>query len=115
MESKRWRDEPVEQLSPTIGRRMFHTETMTIAWITLAKGALVPRHEHPNEQIATVLEGRLRFLIGDEHELVANTGESVPLAANVPHEVEALEDSVVLDVFSPIREDWIRGDDAYLR
>ena len=66
MDAKRWAEEPVEQLSPTIGRRMLHTETMTIAWITLAKGALVPRHEHPNEQIATVLEGRLRFLIGDE-------------------------------------------------
>ena len=93
---------------------MLHTETMTIAWITLAKGAVVPRHEHPNEQIATILEGRLRFLVGED-ELVASAGESVPLAANVPHEVEALEDTVVLDVFSPVREDWVRGDDAYLR
>ena len=115
METKRWREEPVEQLGPKIGRRMLHTETMTIAWITLAKGARVPRHEHTNEQIATVLEGRLRFRIGDGHEFVAAAGESMPLAANVPHEVEALEDSVVLDVFSPIREDWVRGDDAYLR
>jgi quercetin dioxygenase-like cupin family protein len=115
METKRWRDEPVEQLSPTIGRRMLHTKTMTIAWITLAKGAVVPRHEHLNEQIATVLEGRLRFLVGDEHELVVGAGETVSLAANVPHEVEALEDAVVLDVFSPIREDWLRGEDAYLR
>ena len=114
METKRWSEEPVEQLSPSIGRRMLHTETMTVAWITLAKGALVPRHQHPNEQIATVLEGRLRFLI-DGEEIVAATGESVPLVANVPHEVEALEDSVVLDVFSPVREDWVRGDDAYLR
>jgi len=115
MEAKRWREEPVEQMSPSIGRRMLHTETMTIAWITLAKGAVVPRHEHPNEQIATVLEGRLRFLIGDEPELVVGVGESVPLASGVPHEVEALEDSIVLDVFSPVREDWLRGDDAYLR
>ena len=115
MDAMRWRAEPAEQLSPTIGRRVLNTESMTIAWITLAKGALVPRHEHPNEQIATILEGRLRFLIGDTDELIASAGESVPLAANVPHEVEALEDSVVLDVFSPVREDWLRGDDAYLR
>jgi quercetin dioxygenase-like cupin family protein len=114
MGAKRWREEPVEQLSPTIGRRMLHTETMTIAWITLAEGAVVPRHEHPNEQIATVLEGQLRFLV-DGEELVVSAGESVPLAANVPHEVEALEDSVVLDVFSPVRGDWVRGEDAYLR
>jgi quercetin dioxygenase-like cupin family protein len=115
MTAKRWTAEPVEQLSPDIGRRMLHTETMTIAWITLAKGALVPRHEHPNEQVATILEGRLRFRIGDDEEFVASAGESVPLAPNVPHEVEALEDSTVLDVFSPVREDWLRGDDAYLR
>ena len=114
METKRWSEEPEEQLSPSIGRRMLHTETMTIAWITLAKGAVVPRHQHPNEQIATVLEGRLRFLI-DGKEIFAASRESVPLAANVPHEVEALEDSVVLDVFSPVRDDWVRGDDAYLR
>ncbi|MGZ4380510.1 MAG: cupin domain-containing protein [Gaiellaceae bacterium] len=87
---------------------------MTLARIILAKGAVVPSHRHENEQIATVLEGRLRFTVaGEDHELVA--GESIPLAANVPHEVEALEDSVVLDVFSPVREDWLRGEDAYLR
>ena len=114
MDVQRWNEEPVEQLNPAIGRQMIHTETMTLARITLRKGALVPRHEHPNEQIATVLEGRLRFVVGDEERVVV-AGESVPLPANVPHEVEALEDSVVLDVFSPVREDWLRGEDAYLR
>ena len=114
MDVQRWSEEPVEQLNPAIGRQMIHTETMTLARITLRKGALVPRHEHPNEQIATVLEGRLRFVVGDEERVVV-AGESVPLPANVPHEVEALEDSVVLDVFSPVREDWLRGEDAYLR
>ena len=114
MKVQRWHEEPVDQLNPAIGRQMIHTETMTLARIILSKGAVVPRHEHENEQIATVLQGRLRFVVGDEeHELVA--GESIPLASNVPHEVEALEDSVVLDVFSPVREDWVRGDDAYLR
>ena len=110
----RWSQEDVEQLSATIGRQVLHTETMTVARIILRKGAVVPRHEHANEQVANVLEGRLRFLVGDD-ELEVSAGESLPLAANVPHEVEALEDSVVLDVFSPVREDWQRGDDAYLR
>ena len=71
-------------------------------------------HDHENEQIATVLEGRVRFVVGGEDRVV-EAGMTVPLAANVPHEVEALEDSIVLDVFSPVREDWLRGDDAYLR
>jgi quercetin dioxygenase-like cupin family protein len=114
MDVQRWDSEPVEQLSPTIGRQMIHTETMTLARISLRRGALVPRHQHPNEQIATVWQGRLRFLVGDEERQVS-AGESVALPADVPHEVEALEDSIVLDVFSPVREDWVRGDDAYLR
>ena|SRR5262245_25746423 len=111
---KRWQDESIEQLSPSVGRRMLHTETMTVALINLAKGAVVPRHSHPNEQVVNVLEGRLRVVL-DDGELEAVAGETLPLAADVPHEVEALEDSVVLDVFSPVREDWLRGEDAYLR
>lgn len=114
METMRWQDEPVEQLNADIGRRMFHTETMTVARITLAKGAVVPRHSHPNEQVVNVLEGRLRFVL-DDGEFEAAAGETVPLAADVAHEVSALEDSVVLDIFSPVRQDWLRGDDAYLR
>jgi quercetin dioxygenase-like cupin family protein len=110
----RWHDEPVEQLSEQIGRQVLHTEGMTIARIVLGAGARVPRHQHVNEQVANVLEGRLRFVIGDEEEIVAS-GESVAIPANVPHEVEALAASVVLDVFAPVREDWVRGDDAYLR
>jgi quercetin dioxygenase-like cupin family protein len=117
MTAMRWRDEPEERLSPTIGRRVLHTEDMTIAWITLAKGAVVPTHQHSNEQVATVIEGRLRFRIGpgDGEELIASAGESVPLPSNIPHWVEALEDTTVLDVFTPKRDDWLRGDDAYLR
>ena len=93
---------------------MAHTATMTVARLVLAKGALVPRHEHPNEQITNVLEGRLRFVIGDEEQIVP-AGATVLIPGNVPHEVEAVEDSIALDVFSPVREDWVRGDDAYLR
>ena len=114
MEVLRWSEWPVEQLSPAIGRQMAHTETMTVARIILAQGALVPLHEHPNEQITNVLEGRLRFVLGDEEQIVG-AGATVLIPANVPHLVEALEDSIALDVFSPVREDWVRGDDAYLR
>ena len=114
MSIQSWREWPVEQLNPLIGRQMLHTETMTVARIILAKGALVPRHQHPNEQITNVLEGRLRFVLGDEEQIVA-AGSTVLIPADLPHEVEALDDSIVLDVFSPVREDWVRGDDAYLR
>ena len=110
----RWSEQPVEELNPSIGRQVVHTESMTLARISLAAGAVVPRHEHPNEQVANVLEGRIRFVVGDDERVVA-AGESMIVPGGVPHEVEALADSVVLDVFSPVREDWLRGDDAYLR
>lgn len=114
MDVVRWDDEPLERLNPTIGRRMLNGEAMTLAQITLAAGAVVPEHAHPNEQIATVLSGRLRFVVGgDEREV--GRGESVLVPGGVPHRVEALEDSVVLDAFAPRREDWLSGDDAYLR
>jgi quercetin dioxygenase-like cupin family protein len=110
----RWDAEPVEQLSSTIGRQVVHTERMTVARVLLAEGARVPEHRHEHEQVATLLEGRLRFVVdGEEREI--GPGESVVLPANVPHLVEALEDSVVLDLFAPVRDDWVRGDDAYLR
>lgn len=111
---QRWSEEPIEQLTPSIGRQVVHTETMTVARIHLREGARVPRHEHPHEQVATVLEGRLRFTVGDEEHLVS-AGESVIVPGGIPHEVEALAESLVLDVFSPVRDDWVRGDDSYLR
>lgn len=111
---RRWDEEPVERLSDRVGRQLLHTGSMTVARIHLAAGAVVPTHAHANEQVASVLTGRLRFRVGGE-EVVAGPGETVAIPADVPHEVEALEDALVLDVFSPVREDWVRGDDAYLR
>jgi quercetin dioxygenase-like cupin family protein len=114
MAVQRWHQEPVEEMNPKIGRQLIHTETMTLARVILKQGAVVPRHDHPSEQIATVVEGRMRFGV-DGETYVVSAGESIALPANVPHDAEALDDSVVFDVFSPPREDWQRGEDAYLR
>ena len=114
MDVLRWDDEPIERLSDGIGRRMLNGEAMTLAQITLAAGAVVPEHAHPNEQIATVCPGgSASSSEGEEHEV--GPGESVLIPGGVPHRVDVLEDAVVLDAFAPRREDWIRGDDAYLR
>jgi quercetin dioxygenase-like cupin family protein len=114
MDVTNWDDEPVDALSDTIGRQMLNTAALTIARIHLRAGAIVPRHQHENEQVSTVLEGRLRFLVGDE-EAEISAGQSVAIRPNVPHEVHALTDALALDVFTPRREDWISGDDQYLR
>jgi quercetin dioxygenase-like cupin family protein len=109
-----WNDIPVEQLNDLVTRQVLHSDLITMSRLCLKKGAVVPRHQHVNEQITTLEKGRLRFIFDDE-ELVVQTGESLQIPSNVSHRVEALEDSVALDLFSPVREDWIRGDDAYLR
>jgi quercetin dioxygenase-like cupin family protein len=109
-----WSGIPVEQLNELVTRQVLHTDLITISRLSLKKGAVVPRHHHVNEQITTLEKGRLRFIF-DDSEVTVEIGESLQIPPNVPHRVEALEDSVALDLFSPIREDWIRGDDAYLR
>jgi quercetin dioxygenase-like cupin family protein len=114
MKLHRWNAVPVEKMTETVSRQVVHTATMTLARLTLRKGSVVPRHSHPNEQISTVESGRLRFVF-DDGEAIVGEGESLEIPGGAPHSAEALEDSVALDLFSPPREDWIRGDDAYLR
>jgi quercetin dioxygenase-like cupin family protein len=103
-----------EQLNPNISRKVVHAERMTICRIRLKKGAVVPLHSHENEQITMVESGSLRFVFPDG-ERVVHAGDLLPIPPNVPHKVETLEDAIAIDLFSPVREDWIRGDDAYLR
>ena len=114
MDHYKWNDIPEEVLNPKARRKVIHTPQMTIARLWLAKGAVVPTHHHVNEQVTNVESGRLRFAF-DGCEVIVAAGESLRIPPNVPHKVETLEDSVALDLFTPVREDWLRGDDAYLR
>jgi quercetin dioxygenase-like cupin family protein len=109
-----WEQLPAEQMNPQVVRKVVHTEQMTIARLNIQKGAVVPEHAHINEQVANVERGALKFHIGGE-DVVVSAGESLVIPPNVPHGVVALEDCVVTDVFTPRREDWIKGDDSYLR
>jgi len=85
-----------------------------LARIVLRKGCVVPEHSHPNEQIAFILEGALRFNFPGETHTV-HAGEILVIPANVPHSAEALEDTIDFDLFAPPRQDWIDGQDSYLR
>jgi quercetin dioxygenase-like cupin family protein len=114
MKLYQWNGVPLENMSPLISRQVIHGETITIARLVLKKGSVVPLHSHINEQISTVLTGSLRFVI-EGAEILVKAGESLVIPPNVPHLVEVPEDCTATDVFSPLREDWIRGDDAYLR
>jgi quercetin dioxygenase-like cupin family protein len=113
----RWDALPREELNPLIGRRLITGAQMMIAHVYLAKGAIVPKHEHHNEQITYILEGALRFWLGDDESETVDVvaGEVLTIPPHLPHRAEALEDTLDVDVFTPPRADWLSGDDAYLR
>jgi quercetin dioxygenase-like cupin family protein len=109
-----WTTIAEETMNPLLIRRMIHSEHMTIARLELKKGAVVPLHHHFNEQVTMLQSGALRFEMGAE-TFILRAGEVLVIPPNLPHRVEAVEDSTATDLFTPRREDWIRGDDAYLR
>lgn len=103
-----------EQLQAGLSRKVMHGTNITIAQLSLSKGIVVPSHKHHNEQISSVLKGSIRVETYSG-EFTVNQGEFLVIPPNVPHKVTALEDTLVQDTFSPVREDWQKGDDSYLR
>ena len=113
----RWDDLPKEQLKPDLARRLISTERMMLAHVYLEQGAIVPQHSHENEQLTYILEGTLRFWLGeDESEVVdVSAGEVLHIPSQLPHKAEALERTLDVDIFCPPRQDWLEGSDSYLR
>jgi quercetin dioxygenase-like cupin family protein len=113
----RWDDVQLEPLKGTISRRVISGERMMIAHVYLKKNDEVPRHSHENEQITYVVEGALHFWFGEDgaQELTVHAGEVIVIPSHLPHRALALEDTLDVDVFSPPRQDWLAGTDAYLR
>ena len=106
-----------ERVSDMLERRLITGERMMLAHVYLKKGCIVPKHSHDNEQLTYILEGALRFWIGDDgtEEIVVSAGEVLLIPSQVPHKAEALEETLDVDVFSPPRQDWIDKTDSYLR
>lgn len=109
-----WVDIEPEQLNALITRQYVVGTNVMLARIVLKKGAQVPSHHHVHEQISHVVEGALNFLV-DGKQITVRAGDILCIPPHVPHEVIALQDSVALDIFNPPRQDWIDGNDAYLR
>ncbi|MFY9726106.1 MAG: cupin domain-containing protein [Bryobacteraceae bacterium] len=114
MEHYTWDEMEKEPLSEKASRQYVTGKKAMMARIFFKKGALVPTHQHESEQITYILEGALLFRL-EGKEVTVSKGQVLLIPSNVPHSAEALEDTLDLDVFSPIRQDWIDKDDAYLR
>ena len=110
----RWDDLERDQVNPLFERQLVVGENVMLSRIRLRKGALVPLHQHENEQITYILEGALKFEI-DGRDVIVKAGEVLCIPPHMPHAAEALEDTLDLDIFYPPRADWLDKTDQYLR
>ncbi|MFA6311111.1 MAG: cupin domain-containing protein [Sterolibacterium sp.] len=117
MSKQAWADIPMETVNPSMTRRVITGERMTVAQIWLKDGFEVPQHSHVHEQITQVVSGRMRFWFGaDRSQRVdVGPGEVVVIPSNLPHAALCLGDVHEIDMWSPRRDDWLDGTDAYLR
>ena len=104
----RWAELDLDKVTQLISRKLVSGERQMLAQVYLKKGALVPRHSHESEQLTYVLEGRLKVRVADE-SVVISEGEVIRIPPGVPHQAEALADTFELDLFSPVREEWLEG------
>jgi quercetin dioxygenase-like cupin family protein len=114
MEHFSWDTVKKEVMNPKIWRKVIAGEKAMVAQVFIAKGGVVPEHHHESEQLTYILEGALQFDL-EGKTVVVHKGEVLHIPSNVPHSAVALEDTMDLDIFSPIRIDWLTGQDAYLR
>jgi len=106
---------PWIEICPGIKRQTIaHGSTMYQMVAELAAGSKMPEHQHAQEQLVHILSGRMKLIVqGTAHELA--TGDSFYLASNIPHGVETMEETRVLDTFSPPRDEYLAIDEANRR
>ena len=110
----RWDEIDLEKVTEMLSRKVVNGERETLVQVYVKRGCLVPMHEHESEQMTYVLQGALRFLVGGE-EITLREGEVLLIPPGVPHQAEAIDDTFELDIFSPVRREWIEPDDAVPR
>lgn len=105
-------DNPWIEICPGIKRQtVVSGKTMYQMLAHLTAGSKMPEHQHPQEQVVHILSGRMKLIVeGTPHELT--TGESFYLASGIPHGVETMEETRVLDTFSPPRDEYLVIDEA---
>ncbi|MDI1480299.1 cupin domain-containing protein [Polyangium sp. y55x31] len=103
---------PRQSMAEGLTRRYLVGEKTTLAIFDFVKGAVVPEHSHPNEQVTYIVEGHVRVVAGGE-TFDVTSGQVIVIPPGVRHSFEALEDTVDVDFFTPERRDWIEGKATY--
>lgn len=93
------------ELAKGIKGRYFHTDSMTIGFVDIEKGAILPAHSHIHEQTTQITEGQLEMTIGGVTQIL-EPGTITLIPSNVVHSANALTNCKVVDIFSPVREDY---------
>ncbi|MDZ4674195.1 MAG: cupin domain-containing protein [Gemmatimonadota bacterium] len=111
----RWSDMPREKVTDQLDRKLITGDRMMLAQVFLKQGCIVPKHQHENEQLTYILEGALKFFLGEDGSevLTVSAGEVLHIPSMVWHRAEALEDTLDVDIFSPPRQDWLNHTDSY--
>ena len=90
-------------------KTLVHGQRTLFAEFRLGEGSALPDHAHPHEQTGYLVRGRMRLVIGGQ-AFDACPGDTWCIGAGVPHSAQALEDSVAVEVFSPVREEYLPSD-----
>jgi len=109
-----WNKIPMEKLTDKLSRKLITGKKVMLAQVFLKKGCMVAAHSHESEQMTYILSGSMTLRLPDK-EVTLNEGDVLHIPSGVEHSAVALDDTLDLDVFSPIREDWLKGTDYYLR
>ena len=110
----RWDEIALEKVTEMLSRKIVAGDREMLVQSYVKRGCLVPLHAHDSEQMTYVLQGALKFVVGGE-EITVREGEVLHIPAGVEHQSEALEDTFELDVFCPIRREWIGSEDERIR
>ena len=87
-------------------KTLVYGQKTSLCEFRLEKGKAIPSHKHPHEQIGYLVSGQMKLIIEDE-AFVVEPGDSWSILGDVEHTAECLKDSVVVEVFSPVREDYL--------
>jgi quercetin dioxygenase-like cupin family protein len=109
-----WKNVPKKEVTQGLVRQFVTASRVTIAKFSMARGTVVPPHQHENEQVTYVVTGALNFNVAGQ-DVMVRAGELLEIPPQVPHGVEVVEDAEAIDVFSPVRQDWIDGTDTYFK
>ena len=110
----RWDEIALEKVTEMLSRKIVTGDREMLAQVYLKRGCLVPMHSHESEQMTYILQGALKFVVAGE-EVTVRDGEVLHIPSWIEHQAEALDDTLSLDVFIPIRQDWLDHSDGYLR